>query len=342
MPKIGFFHQGALGDFILFMPVLDGIAEIQSSVSFELWTRPSYGCLFYGKLYRLGIHPYDAEFWRAFFLDNSWKDVPIPENLALCDTFFWVGQEGSREVVERLQKKLPFPVRWIQSFPARKSGKPVTQFLADQFTLLGWDVEDTRPSVRVDPEAEKDVAGWLEAKGIRRRKFMTVHIGSGGISKVWPLGRWQGFLSYIFECSGRPVVLLSGPADGPFEPFVSWVSGRYDWPVVRGFTLERLAALLRLSEMYVGCDSGVSHLAGAVGVPAMVIVRQNGTKIWAPRGKNVNIYQDQWHNEEVLCWDTDRDAVFAPSLRRKFDDLIGQRAFAFLRDSIRGVEKSFS
>ena len=161
MQKIGFFHQGALGDFILFMPVLDGLAESQRPVSFELWTRPSYKGLLYGKPYEVRVHSCDASFWEELFRDDAWMDVRIPEALVSCDAFFWVGQESGRAVVKRLQRRLSFSVHWVQSFPGREGDKAVTPFLVEQFAALDWAVEEMRPSVIADPKAIQDVSAWL-------------------------------------------------------------------------------------------------------------------------------------------------------------------------------------
>ena len=319
IPKVGFFHQGALGDFILFMPVLDGFAKRQRSVTFELWTRPSYAGLFYGKPYGIRVHSCEASFWEALFRDDAWMDVPIPEHLESCDAFFWIGQEKGRALVERLQRRLPFPVHWIRSFPGREGEKAVTQFLVEQFAALGRAVEEMLPSVVVAPEVSQEVAAWLSARGIQHREFLIVHIGSGGLGKVWPLGRWQGLLSYVFGQVHRPVVFLLGPADEAFAPFVSWISGRYDWPVAKDFPLELVAAFLSASILYVGCDSGISHLAAALGVPSVVIVGPTDSEVWAPQGDHVHLLKDHWQKEEILAWDPNQDVDLDPSILRKFE-----------------------
>jgi heptosyltransferase-3 len=327
MPKVGFFHQGALGDFILFMPVLDGLAKAQRAVSFELWTHPFYSSLFHGKPYRVSIHSCDAPFWEALFRDDAWMDVPIPEEVASCDSFFWVGQKRGWAIVKRLQRRLPFPVHVIQSFPKVERKTSVNRFLTEQFSALGWAVEEMHPSVVATPEASQDVSAWLSARGIQHREFLAVHIGSGGLGKVWPLRRWQGLLSYIVTRNGRRVVFLSGPADEPFASFVSWMSRQHKWPVAQGFPLDLLTAILAAASLYVGCDSGVSHLAAAVGAPSVVIIGPTNPRVWAPPGNHVHILQDRWHKEEILAWDPNQDAAPDPSILRKFEALLKKEVF---------------
>jgi ADP-heptose:LPS heptosyltransferase len=53
--------------------------------------------------------------------------------------------------------------------------------------------------------------------------------------------------------------------------------------------LEKLAALLARSDLYLGNDSGVSHLAAALGVITAVLFGPSNVPRWAPRGKNVTV-----------------------------------------------------
>jgi heptosyltransferase III len=53
--------------------------------------------------------------------------------------------------------------------------------------------------------------------------------------------------------------------------------------------LYELACWLRKARIFVGNDSGISHLAAAVGTPVTVFFRTSDPRIWAPRGSAVNV-----------------------------------------------------
>ena len=53
--------------------------------------------------------------------------------------------------------------------------------------------------------------------------------------------------------------------------------------------LGELSALLARSELYLGNDSGVSHLAAALGVVTAVLFGPSNVARWSPQGKNVTI-----------------------------------------------------
>jgi ADP-heptose:LPS heptosyltransferase len=63
--------------------------------------------------------------------------------------------------------------------------------------------------------------------------------------------------------------------------------------------LPLLAALLESCALFVGNDSGVSHLAAAVGTPVICLFGPSDHAIWAPRGKHVCVISGE--NNDVRC-----------------------------------------
>ena len=53
--------------------------------------------------------------------------------------------------------------------------------------------------------------------------------------------------------------------------------------------LYALATWLRQARIFVGNDSGISHLAAAVGTPVLAFFRGTDPHVWAPRGASVNV-----------------------------------------------------
>jgi len=113
---------------------------------------------------------------------------------------------------------------------------------------------------------------------------VAVHPGSGGRRKCWPARRFA-------ELAGRldaPVLLIEGPADADAcREFFQTVPP--SCPVLRGtdLPLPRLAAFLMESRGYIGNDSGVSHLAAALGAPTVAVFGPTDPAVWAPLGPRV-------------------------------------------------------
>ena len=58
-----------------------------------------------------------------------------------------------------------------------------------------------------------------------------------------------------------------------------------DLPVLAGLTLVELAATLAECRAYLGNDSGITHLAAAVGLPVTALFGPSDADVWAPRGR---------------------------------------------------------
>jgi ADP-heptose:LPS heptosyltransferase len=94
---------------------------------------------------------------------------------------------------------------------------------------------------------------------------LVVHPYSGSPKKNWPYERFV-------ELSRRiPVEWAAGPGGVRFQD------------------LGRLASWLAGARMYVGNDSGITHLAAAVGVPVVALFGPTDPAVWAPRGSRVRV-----------------------------------------------------
>jgi len=107
-------------------------------------------------------------------------------------------------------------------------------------------------------------AGW---DGIRR--LVVVQPGAGSVRKCWPTEGFVAALGDLSESRQLTIVLHEGPADAAA---VNALASRLRTALrLRAPALPALAGVLRLASVYVGNDSGVSHLAATIGAPAVVL-----------------------------------------------------------------------
>jgi heptosyltransferase III len=114
------------------------------------------------------------------------------------------------------------------------------------------------------------------------------HVGSGSAMKNWPMDCW---------------LELTERLDGLFDDFLL-VGGEADNELVREFSsrccIRRLRSLLdaNLSELsralhecrlFIGHDTGVTHLAAAVGTPTVALFGATDPAVWAPLGEHVRV-----------------------------------------------------
>lgn len=110
-----------------------------------------------------------------------------------------------------------------------------------------------------------------------RENFAVIHPFSGGPRKNWPIEKFRR---------------LAQGLERTME--VRWCAGREDPPIagaVRIDDLYELACWLAKARLYAGNDSGITHLAAAVGTPVLALFGPTDPAVWAPRGAHVRVAQ---------------------------------------------------
>jgi ADP-heptose:LPS heptosyltransferase len=97
-----------------------------------------------------------------------------------------------------------------------------------------------------------------------------------------------------------PICLITGPADEAVEPLARWAEKYHSILRIHDISLPVLSALLSLGRIYIGNDSGVSHLAAASGVPTISIFGPTDPSVWSPWNPNVKALKRTWREEDVL------------------------------------------
>jgi heptosyltransferase III len=132
-----------------------------------------------------------------------------------------------------------------------------------------------------------------------------IHPGAGSHRKRWPADRFAALGAALMQ-RGHQVVLIEGPADAEVVAKVQeHVGSRF--PVLRDLDTRRLAAALAEARCFVGNDSGVTHLAGAVGAPTLALFGPTDHASWAPLG-NARVLrrcrtQAVWQGQIMVCDD---------------------------------------
>jgi ADP-heptose:LPS heptosyltransferase len=120
-----------------------------------------------------------------------------------------------------------------------------------------------RHVLRPDDLAQ-DVAGPLGVFA----PLVAVHLGAGTAAKRWPLASWKTLIGRFLD-EGWRVAVVGGPEDEDASRTLEPHANLRDW--AGGFTVSQTAALLERADLFVGADSGPSHLAACAGVPSVVL-----------------------------------------------------------------------
>jgi heptosyltransferase-3 len=186
-------------------------------------------------------------------LDGIDPSAALLEQLRSFDSIIsWYGsnREEFRAEVSRL--KLPF--EFLPALPTPGEGIHAADFFLQQAGCDGFAV----PRI----ECPRPPLG----------DFAAIHPFSGSRRKNWPVERFRE----LSERLAVPVRWCAGPEeqlDGAVH-----IAGLYE-----------LACWLASARIYIGNDSGITHLAAAAGAPVVAIFGPTDPAVWAPRGKRVEV-----------------------------------------------------
>lgn len=172
-------------------------------------------------------------------------------------------------------------------------GRHEVEYWLEVVGLVGAKTENL--TLPVSEGAMEEAQALLRALGRWRERvpLVAIHPGSGGYSlaRRWPPDRFAQVADALIERYGTQVALLGGPDEGELTQRVASLM-RYEAIDLGGKTpIPVLAALLRLSRLFVGNDSGVMHLASAVGTPVVAIFGPSNPLAWGPWGASHEVVQ---------------------------------------------------
>jgi len=125
-----------------------------------------------------------------------------------------------------------------------------------------------------------------------RQDIIWIHPGSGGPTKCAPLELFVTLAHELRLATGWEIVVTAGEDDAFLKNHSHWnrLAHMPGTTVMENLPLKRLCENLGGAGLFVGNDSGISHLAAGLGVPAAVLFVATDPAQWAP-----------WADPERLC-----------------------------------------
>jgi ADP-heptose:LPS heptosyltransferase len=128
-----------------------------------------------------------------------------------------------------------------------------------------------------------------------RSKVIVLHPGSGSKKKVWPLERFLNLAHTLQGHLGSKILIVLGPAEGPEAQEAFEGVRSTEFILVKGLRLLQLASVMEGCWFFIGNDSGISHMAAALGLPTIVIFGPTDQSVWSPRGEKTFVVQRGVH-----------------------------------------------
>ena len=277
---------GGLGDLLVALPSIRYIRSKHPNAKLILACREDYGLLFREAGLVDEIVPEDSRFLTAWFSEAPEEKGALSDLLRSFDLVLGWTHGRENHLTSVLNRTAPPAGLHIIHADPRESGQLSRFFFRKTAEMLG-----VRRALPIDgwarlltdrlPKAEI-LDWWCGAE--REKRFVTVHPGSGSESKRWPL---RSFLQIIGRLGERGIAgaLVTGEAEEKLEPEIERSGLPQGWIWVRRPGLMTLASLLSETRLYLGNDSGVTHLAAACGAEIVALFRGDLASVWEPLGR---------------------------------------------------------
>jgi ADP-heptose:LPS heptosyltransferase len=274
---------GALGDFVCFLPALEFLAE---RTSIDLLARTEFSEIVAGRVKVGSLERFEV---RHLFVSGGGSDDKVRrffENYSF--TYSWMGS-GDLTFRQELQAATQGRLRQFQFYPRNSHMHQADYYLS----CLQADSIPSMPHIPVMPDANQWAKVYWAKNSLNSKPVLSIAPGSGAREKNWPVISFEAIARWWRERVGGSVIVILGPVE---EERGGYESLCHHGLTIRGNTLGRLAATLARCSLYVGNDSGISHLAAALAVPTAAIFGPSSVNQWAPRGSTVLVLR-----HEVPC-----------------------------------------
>jgi heptosyltransferase-2 len=122
---------------------------------------------------------------------------------------------------------------------------------------------------------------------------VALHPGSGSETKNWPEGKWADLVEYLVNQTTCDLLFVGGEAEGERLQKLAAALPPARVRIAQGLPLPDLALLLQQCRLFLGHDSGISHLAAALDVPSLILWGPTVEEVWRPNGRRARILRTE-------------------------------------------------
>ena len=261
-------HHGALGDFILTWPALKCLRSAFSDQQFFGIGRPEY--------MRLAVRQKLLDAFRdietAAMLDFlSGKALP-PDMPPLSGAVLW--HSRAEPMTRLLQASATLPVIAVRPFPDVQIhvAQYYCEILRSAFSIAG-----------------QGCPGYEPVKQALSKQYALIHPGSGSRAKNYAPSVYRAFAEKLRQHGYDDIRFVLGPVELERGAELEFRGERIEAPA----NVEQFADLLESASLYIGNDSGASHLAAMLGLPTLALYKTTNPAVWGVIGQQAVSAQAQ-------------------------------------------------
>ncbi|HXP34843.1 MAG TPA: glycosyltransferase family 9 protein [Chthoniobacterales bacterium] len=303
MKRILVIRGGAIGDFVLTLPALKALREAYPDGHIEILGYKHIAVLAENGFYARRVRSIESALLSRFFA----KDADLPAELSkyFAEFDLIITYLFDPDLIFETNLRRSGAQKIVRGPAKIENSSHASRQLAQPINELGLSISDFAP--RLYPSSE-DRHRAREFLAELAAPIIAFHPGSGSDRKNWPLQNWIELGNHVLGNFAASLVIVSGEAD---EDQIRQVESIWQNPRVRfakHLLLPDLAAALE-NTIFVGHDSGISHLAAAAGANCILLFGPTDPAVWAPPNEDVLVIRAPNGNLRRLDVDLVRGAL---------------------------------
>ena len=274
--KILVIRGGAIGDFILTLPVLAALRRQFPLSRLEVLGYPHIARLALAGGLADDVRPIESRALAGFFARGGELDAALQSyfnSFAVIVSFLYDPDGIFQSNIARCSQA-QFIVGAHR--PDDTAGLHATEVFLKP--LEGLAIFDANPVPRLPLNSQLPTLNQL-----------ALHPGSGSERKNWPESHWAELLRRLTAETSLQFLLIGGEAEGDRLQRLAQALPTARCEICASQPLVEVARRLGRCIAFMGHDSGITHLAAALGVPSLALWGPTPEAVWAPRGERVTL-----------------------------------------------------
>jgi heptosyltransferase-2 len=319
-PKILILRGGALGDFILTIPAISALRQHWPEAHIELAGHERSACLALASGLIDRLQALDSARMALYF--QSEDPLPAEEKKYIASFDLIVSYLHDPDNILRQHLEKAGAKNVIAVSPVSIKGHAADYFYNSLHNVIGDEFKQTvaqKPWAHfikcahehdgASLEKERFVLEWPQAlkeearcqllKRLGNKPAIIIHPGSGSPAKNWPVKKFAILAKKIRAETLFEPLIIGGEADPKEIAFLRSLLPEFN--ILENLPLLNIASILSVAAGFIGNDSGLTHLAAALGIPVVALFGPTDPATWGPRGKNVVIIKSRFPSRESLA-----------------------------------------
>ena len=291
--KILVVRGGAIGDFVLTLPVFGALRGQFPKARLEVLGYAHAAALAQAGGLVDAVRSIEARALAGFFAKDGALDEDLRDyfaGFAVVISYLYDPDGVFEANVARCSKAqfIAGPHR-----PNDRAGIHATEVFLKPLERLAVFAPDATPCLRLSTEQSELSVRHSKANSL------AVHPGSGSERKNWPEKKWAETLAQMLREERSKCLLIGGEAEGERVLRLASALPRKQTEVLQNLPLVEVARRLVHCDLFVGHDSGISHLAAAIGLPAIILWGDSVEAVWRPKGGRVVLIKSEGGLEAI-------------------------------------------